>query len=178
MWRAEQLAGRQSHYRGCLHGEARRTHTFVGLDLCAFDLLCVFPQKKRVASIALHWARSVDAKNGAATQNRHARCRVLHSPPLCDFFRATDAHRVYRGVTSPGTHPTMRWLVNASRTTTTTTALRTQSFSKMARVEGKTVGAQQQGATSAGGDGHSIAIEPQRPRVGGRRIEYLCCFCR
>jgi hypothetical protein len=43
------------------------------------------------------------------------------------------------------THPTMRWSVNASRTTTTTTALSTQSFSKMARVEGKTVGAKQGG---------------------------------
>ena len=41
-----------------------------------------------------------------------------------------------------------------------------------------TVGAQRQGATSTGGDAHSIAIEPQRPREGGRRIEYMRCFCR
>jgi hypothetical protein len=27
---------------------------------------------------------------------------------------------------------------------------------------------------------HTVSqiIEPQRPRVGGRKIEYLCCFCR
>jgi hypothetical protein len=41
------------------------------------------------------------------------------------------------------------------------------SSSKMARVVGMTVGAQRQGATSTGGDAHSIAIEPQRPREGG-----------
>jgi hypothetical protein len=83
---------------------ARHVALTLSLDLTCVPLtFCVFSRKKKwVASIALHWARSVDAKNGAATQNRHARCRVLHSPPLCDFFRATDAHRVYRGVTSPG----------------------------------------------------------------------------
>jgi hypothetical protein len=44
---------------------------------------------------------------------------------------------------------------------------------KMAGVCGQDGG---HGSTSAGGDAHSIAIEPQLPRVGGRRIEYLCYF--